>query len=64
MHFLDPEHEIYRRIIQAGQGYEDVESILHPYILGLPMRLLKEFSYLGEDKARKLLLKIPRILRI
>ena len=25
VHFMDPEDEIYRRILQAGQGYDDAD---------------------------------------
>ena len=31
VHFMDPEDEIYRRIIEAGQGYKDADNQL-PYI--------------------------------
>lgn len=61
VHFLDPEHEIYRRIIQAGQGYEDVEYP-SPLYFRTTDEMLKEFSYLGEDKAREVVIENPRAI--
>ncbi len=50
VHFLDPEDEIYRRIIQAGQGYDDADNQA-PLYLRTTEEMLEEFSYLGSDKA-------------
>ena len=49
VHFLNPEDEIYRRIIQAGHGYDDVTQ--PPLYLRTTEEMLEEFSYLGEEKA-------------
>ena len=49
VHFLNPEDEIYRRIIQAGHGYDDVTQ--PPLYLRTTEEMLKEFAYLGEEKA-------------
>lgn len=50
VHFLDPQDEIYRRILEAGQGYEDAD-LQAPLYLRTTEEMLSEFSYLGEDKA-------------
>ncbi|MGE5629846.1 MAG: PolC-type DNA polymerase III [Caulobacteraceae bacterium] len=50
VHFLEPEDEIYRRIIMAGQGYSDADEQA-PLYFKTTDEMLKEFSYLGEEKA-------------
>lgn len=50
VHFLDPEDEIYRRILEAGQGFKDADQ-QPPLYLKTTEEMLEEFSYLGEDKA-------------
>ena len=52
VHFLDPEDEIYRRIIMAGQGFKDADEQA-PLFLRTTEEMLKEFAYLGSEKAEE-----------
>lgn len=50
VHFIDPEDEIYRRILEAGQGFKDADNQA-PLYLKTTEEMLAEFSYLGREKA-------------
>ena len=50
VHFLNPEDEVYRRIIMAGQGFDDADKQA-PLYLRTTEEMLDEFQYLGSDKA-------------
>lgn len=50
VHFLEPEDEIFRRILMSGQGYEDAEEQA-PLYFKTTDEMLDDFSYLGEEKA-------------
>ena len=50
VHFLDPEDEIYRRMIMAGKGFDDADNQA-PLYLRTTEEMLNEFAYLGSDKA-------------
>ena len=50
VHFMDPEDEVYRRIIMAGQGFKDSDDQA-PLYLRTTEEMLEEFAYLGPDKA-------------
>ena len=51
VHFMDPEDAIYREIVQAGQGMGD--EVQPPLYLHTTDEMLKEFSYLGDEKAKE-----------
>ncbi|MCI6243152.1 MAG: PolC-type DNA polymerase III [Lachnospiraceae bacterium] len=55
VHFLDPEDEIYRRIIMAGQGFKDCDNQA-PLFLRTTEEMLKEFEYLGSEKAEEVVI--------
>jgi len=56
VHFLDPEDEIYRRIIMTGKGFEDADDQA-PLYLHTTDEMLEEFSYLGSDKAYEIVVR-------
>ena len=52
VHFLDPEDEVYRRIIMTGKGFSDADDQA-PLYLRTTEEMLKEFEYLGSAKAEE-----------
>ena len=56
VHFLNPEDEVYRRIIMAGQGFDDADNQA-PLFLRTTEEMLNEFQYLGSDKAYEVVVK-------
>lgn len=61
VHFLDPEHEIYRRIIQAGQGYEDAEAQA-PLYFKTTAEMKAEFNFLDEAEQMALVVHNPALI--
>ncbi len=55
VHFLDPEDEVYRRIIMAGKGFKDADD-QPPLFLRTTEEMLEEFSYLGSEKAEEVVI--------
>jgi len=58
-HFLEPEQEIYRRILLAGKKYPDADSPL-PIYFKTTDEMLEEFSYLGPETAHAVVVDNPR----
>ena len=55
VHFIDPEDEIYRRIILAGKGFADAEN-QPPLFFRTTEEMLEEFQYLGSEKAEEVVI--------
>ena len=56
VHFLQPQDEVFRRILMAGQGFPDADN-QPPLYLKTTDEMLEEFSYLGEDRAYEVVVK-------
>lgn len=50
VHFMDPQDEVYRRILMAGQGFSDCDNQA-PLYFRTTEEMLQEFDYLGPEKA-------------
>ena len=61
VHFLLPEDEILRRILQAGQKYKDAD-IQPPLYYRTTEEMLEEFAYLGEEEARRVVVEATRAI--
>lgn len=58
VHFLNPEDEVYRRIIMAGKGFDDADNQA-PLYLRTTQEMLDEFTYLNYDKAYEIVVTNP-----
>ena len=56
VHFLDPQDEIYRRILMSGQGFTDADN-QPPLYLKTTDEMLEEFNYLGKEKSEEIVIK-------
>ena len=60
-HFLNPEEELYRRIIMASKGFKDADNQA-PLFFRTTDEMLEEFSYLGEEKAKEVVITNSRLI--
>jgi len=58
-HYIDPDDEIYRRILLAGQKFADADKETQLYFRTTE-EMLAEFDYLGEELAKEVVIDNPR----
>ena len=61
VHFLDPEDEIYRHVLLATKGFEDADAP-NPLYFRTTDEMLEEFSYLGAETAREVVIDNPQLI--
>ena len=59
VHYLEPDDEIFRRILLSGMKYSDADRPTKLYFRTTE-EMLEEFSYLGEETAREVVIENPR----
>ena len=58
VHFLNPEDEVFRRILLASKGFDDCDRP-NPLYFRTTDEMLAEFAYLGPEKAREIVVTNP-----
>ncbi len=58
VHFIEPEDEVFRRILMSGQGYSDADEQA-PLYYKTTEEMLKDFDYFGNDIAHEIVIENP-----
>lgn len=61
VHFLEPEDAVYRKILMYKLGFSDAE-FQAPLYFKPTDEMLKDFAYLGEAKAREVVIDVPNMI--
>ncbi|GAB6137613.1 PolC-type DNA polymerase III [Halanaerobaculum tunisiense] len=59
VHFLNPEDDVYRRVLKEGQGFDDAAN-QPPLYLRTTEEMLAEFDYFSSEEAQELVVDNPR----
>ena len=60
VHSPNPEDEVYRRILMKGKGFADCGFAAAALIWHTTEEMLEEFFYLGDEKAREVVITNPK----
>ena len=61
VHFLDPEHEVFRQILLMSRGFDSAYEQL-PVYLKTTDEMLEEINYLGKETAYDVVVRTPRMI--
>ena len=61
VHFLEPQDEVFRRIIMAGKGFKDADN-QPPLYFKTTEEMLKEFSYLSDEVSKEVVVTNTRMI--